>query len=327
MKRREFITLLGGVTAAWPLVAHAQQGQRVRRIGILTALDEAENKIRIDPLLQELPRLGWSDGRNIRIDMRAAGGNAETLRKYATELLELAPDVLVAFGTAPTDLLLQATRTTPIVFTIVVDPLGSGFVNNLARPGGNVTGFTTFEYSLSGKWLDLLKQIAPDIRRVAVIRDPSIASGTGQFAVIQGVAPALGLEVTVINIRDRAEMERAVSAFAGSPNGGLVVTAGPLSTLHHNLIITLAGRHKLPSVYPFRFFATAGGLISYGPNFDDQLRNTAGYVDRILKGEKPGDMPVQAPTKYELVINLKTTKTLGLTVPPSVLARADEVIE
>lgn len=326
MKRREFITLLCGTAAAWPLVAHAQD-QRVRRIGILTALDEAENKIRIDPLLQELPRLGWSDGRNIRIDMRAAGGNAEALRKYATELLGLAPDVLVAFGSAPTNVLLQATRTAPIVFTIVVDPLGSGFVNNLARPGGNVTGFMLFEYSLSGKWLDLLKQIAPDMRRVAVIRDPSIASGTGQFAVIQGVAPALGLEVTVINILDRAEMERAVSAFAGLPNGGLVVTAGPLSTLNQNLITTLAARHKLPSVYPFRFFATAGGLISYGPNFDDQVRNTAGYVDRILKGEKPGDLPVQTPTRYELVINLKTAKAIGTTVPRPLLERADEVIE
>ena len=252
MQRREFITLLGGTAAAWPLATHAQD-QRVRRIGILTALDEAENKIRIDPLLQELPRLGWFDGRNIRIDMRAAGGDAETLRKHATELLALAPDVLIAFGSAPTNDLLQATRTAPIVFTIVVDPLGSGFVNNLARPGGNVTGFMLFEYSLSGKWLDLLKQIAPDMRRVAVIRDPSIASGTGQFAVIQGVAPALGLEVTVINIRDRAEMERAVSTFAGLPNGGLVVTAGPLSTLHQNLIITLAARHKLPSVYPLSF--------------------------------------------------------------------------
>jgi putative ABC transport system substrate-binding protein len=242
-------------------------------------------------------------------------------------LLALTPDVLVAFGTPPTALLLQATRTAPIVFTIVVDPLGSGFVNNLARPGGNVTGFALFEYSLSGKWLDLLKQISPDMRRVAVIRDPSIASGTGQFAVIQGVAPALGLEVTVINIRDRAEMERAVSAFAGLSNGGLVVTAGPLSTLNRNLIITLAGRYKLPSVYPFHFFATAGGLISYGPNFDDQVRNTAGYVDRILKGEKPGDLPVQTPTKYELVINLKTAKAFGMTVPRPLLERADEVIE
>src|SRR5215831_17196976 len=259
MRRREFITLLGGAAVgAWPLTAHAQQDQRVRRIGILTALDEAENKIRIDPLLQELPRLGWSDGRNIRIDMRAAGGSAEALRKYASELLALAPDVLVAFGSPATDSLVQATRTTPIVFTIVVDPLGSGFVNNLARPGGNVTGFMTFEYSLSGKWLDLLKQIAPDVRRVAVIRDPSIASGTGRFAVIQGVAPALGLEVTVINIRDRAEMERAIAAFAGLPNGGLVVTAGPLSTLNQGLIITLAARHRLPTVYPFRFFTTAG---------------------------------------------------------------------
>ena len=326
MRRRELITLLGGAAAVWSLGARAQD-QRIRRIGILTPLDEAENKIRIDPLLQELPRLGWSDGRNIRIDMRAAGGNAEALRKYAREMLALAPDVLVAFGTPATDVLLQATPTAPIVFTIVVDPLGSGFVNNLARPGGNVTGFMTFEYSLSGKWLDLLKQIAPDVKRVAVIRDPSIASGTGQFAVIQGVAPALGLEVTVINIRDRAEMERAVSVFAGLPNGGLVVTAGPLSTLHRDLIITLAGRHKLPSVYPFRFFAKAGGLISYGPNFDDQVRNTASYVDRILKGEKPGDLPVQTPTKYELVINLKTAKAMGMTVPQPLLERADEVIE
>jgi putative ABC transport system substrate-binding protein len=325
MRRREFIMLAGGV-AAWPLAAHAQD-QRVRRIGILTALDEAENKIRIDPLLQELPRLGWSDGHNIRIDMRAAGGNAEALRKYATELLAWAPDVLVAFGSAPTDCLLQATRTAPIVFTIVVDPLGSGFVNNLAQPGGNVTGFMLFEYSLSGKWLDLLKQIAPDMRRVAVIRDPRIASGTGQFAVIQAVAPSLGLEVTAIDIRDRAEMERAVTAFAGLPNGGLVVTAGPLSTLHRDLMITLAVRHKLPSVYPFRFFATAGGLIAYAPNFDDQLRNTAGYVDRILRGKKPGNLPVQAPTKYELVINLKTAKALGMTVPRPLLERADEVIE
>jgi putative tryptophan/tyrosine transport system substrate-binding protein len=327
MKRREFITILGGAAAAWPLVARAQQDQPVRRIGILTALDEAENKARLDPLLTELPRLGWSDGRNIRIDMRAAGGNAEALRKYATELLALAPDVIVAFGSAPTDYLLQATRTAPIIFTIVVDPLGAGFVNNLARPGGNATGFMLFEYSLSGKWLDLLKQIAPDMRRVAVIRDPNIASGTGQFAVIQAVAPSLGLEVTAINIRDRAEMERAVTAFAGFPNGGLVVTAGPLSTQHRDLMIAFAGKHKLPSVYPFRFFATAGGLISYGPNFDDEVRKAAAYVDRILKGEKPADLPVQAPTKYELVINLKTAKALGLELPPTLLTRADEVIE
>ena len=222
---------------------------------------------------------------------------------------------------------MQATRTAPIVFTIVVDPIGSGYVNNLARPGGNVTGFMLFEYSLSGKWLDLLKQIAPDMRRVAVIRDPSIASGTGQFAVIQAVAPSLGLEVTAIDIRDRAEMERAVTAFAGLPNGGLVVTAGPLSTLRRDLMITFAARHKLPSVYPFRFFATAGGLISYGPNFDDELRSTAGYVDRILRGEKPGDLPVQAPTKYQMVINLKTAKAFGISVPRPLLERADEVIE
>jgi putative ABC transport system substrate-binding protein len=327
MQRREFITLLGGTVAAWPLVASAQQDQKVRRIGILTSLDEAETKIRIDPLLQELPRLGWSDGRNIRIDLRAAGGNADSLRKYATELLALAPDVLVAFGSAPTDYLLQATRTVPIVFSIVTDPLGSGFVNNLARPGGNATGFMLFEYSLSGKWLDLLRQIAPDMRRVAVIRDPSIGAGTGQFAVIQAVAPSLGLEVTAINVRDRAEMEGAVTAFAGSPNGGLVVTAGPYSTVHRDLIITLAATHKLPAVYFERFFATAGGLVSYGPNFDEQVRNAAGYVDRVLKGEKPGNLPVQAPTKYQLVINLKTAKALGMTVPRPVLERADEIIE
>ena len=327
MRRREFITLLGGTAAAWPFVASAQQDQKVRRIGILTGLDEAENKIRIAPLLQELPKLGWSDGRNVRIDMRAAGGNADTLRKYATELLALAPDVLVAFGSAPTDYLLQATHTVPIVFTIVTDPLGSGFVNNLARPGGNATGFMLFEYSLSSKWLDLLKQIAPDMRRVAVIRDPSIGAGTGQFAVIQAVAPSLGLEVTAINVRDRAEMERALAAFAGSPNGGLVVTAGPLATVHRDLIIALAAKHNLPAVYFERFFATAGGLVSYGPSFDEVVRNAAGYVDRVLKGEKPGNLPVQAPTKYQLVINLKTAKALGMTVPRSVLERADEVIE
>ena len=319
--------LLGSAAAAWPLAAHAQD-PGARRIGILTALDEAENKIRIDPLLQELPRLGWTDGRNIRIDMRAAGGNAEALRKYAAELLALTPDVLVAFGSAPTDTLLQTTRTVPIVFTIVTDPLGSGFVSNLARPNGNATGFMLFEYSVSGKWLDLLKQLAPDMKRVAVIRDPRLGSGTGQFAVIQAVAPSLGLDVTAINIRDgAAEIERSVQAFADVSNGGLVVTAGPLSNLHRDLIVTLAGRHKLPAIYFERFFATDGGLMSYGPNFDDQLRNTAGYVDRILRGEKPGNLPVQAPTKYQLVINLKTAKASGMAVPRPLLERADEVIE
>jgi putative ABC transport system substrate-binding protein len=328
MQRRDFIRVLGGAAAAWPFAARAQQTQRARRIGVLTALDEAENKIRIDPFLQELTRLGWTDGRNIRIDMRAAGGNPEALRNYAKELLALAPDALVSFGSAPTEYLLRATRTVPIVFTIVTDPLGSGFVNNLARPNANATGFMLFEYSLSGKWLDLLKQIAPDMKRVAVIRDPSLGSGTGQFAVIQAVAPALGLEVTVINVRDgAAEIERAIADFAGLPNGGLVVTAGPLSNLHRGLIISLAGKHKLPAIYFERFFAADGGLISYGPNFDDQLRNTAGYVDRVLKGEKPGNLPVQAPTKYQMVINLKTAKVLGIPVPRPLLERADEVIE
>ena len=325
MRRREFITFLGG-TVAWPLVAHAQD-QRVRRIGILTALDEAENKIRIDPLLQELSRLGWSDGRNIRIDMRAAGGNAEALRKYATELVALAPDVLVAFGSGPTDHLLQATRTVPIVFVSVADPVGAGFVESMARPGGNATGFIQFEYSLSGKWLELLKEIAPGVTRALVLRDPDITAGIGQFAVIQSVASSIGVDVGPVNLRDAGEIERAVTAFARSANGGLVATASALSLVHSELILTLAARHKLPAMYPRRTFVVAGGLISYGFDALGQVERAAGYVDRILKGEKPADLPVQAPTKYELVINLKTAKVLGIDVPTSLLARADEVIE
>jgi ABC-type uncharacterized transport system substrate-binding protein len=307
-------------------MGHAQQVQQ-RRIGILTGLDDAETRLRIDPMLQELERLGWVDSRNIRIDKRVAGGNADALRKYALELVALTPDVLVGFGTGPTDHLLQATRTVPIVFTIVADPVGAGFVDNLARPSGNVTGFMLFEYSLSGKWLDLLKEISPDLKRVAVIRDPTIAVGIGQFAVIQAVAPSVGLEVTAVNVRDRTEVSRALAAFAGSSNGGFVVTAGPLSTVNREFIVGLADKHKLPAFYFERFFAAAGGLISYGPIFDDQLRATARYIDRVLKGEKPGNLPVQAPTKYQLVINLKTAKALGITVPPSLLVRADEVIE
>jgi len=325
VRRRDFVKIAGSALA-WPLAAHAQQRNQ-RRVGILTALDDAETKIRIVPLLQELERLGWVDGRNIRIDLRAAGGSAEAIRKIGQEMLSATPDVFVGFGTGPTDYLVRATRTVPIVFTIVTDPLGAGFVNNLARPGGNVTGFMLFEYSLSGKWLDLLKQLSPALKRVAVIRDPVLGSGIGQFAVIQAIAPALGLEITAVNVRDRSEMTQTITAFADSPNGGLVVTAGPLSAVNRELIIGLAERHKLPAIYFERFFATAGGLISYGPNFNDQLRDTAQYVDRVLKGEKPGNLPVQAPTKYQLVINLKAAKAAGLVVPRPLLERADEVIE
>src|SRR5262245_59969224 len=325
MNRRDFITIVGSALA-WPVAAHAQQPKQ-RRVGILTALDDAQTKIRIAPLLQELERLGWVDSRNIRIDLRAAGGNTDTVRKYGQDMLGSTPDLVVGFGTGPTDYLVRATRTVPIVFTIVTDPLGAGFVNNLARPGGNATGFMLFEYSLSGKWLELLKQLSPDLKRVAVIRDPVLGSGIGQFAVIQAVAPSLGLEITAVNVRDTNEMTETIKAFADSPNGGLVVTAGPLSAVNRELIIGLAGRHKLPAIYFERFFATEGGLISYGPNFDDQLRETARYVDRVLKGEKPGNLPVQAPTKYQLVINLKAAKTAGLAVPRPLLERADEIIE
>ena len=326
MRRRDFLKVIGGAAATWPVAAHAQQPNQ-RPVGILTALDDAETKIRIAPLLQELERLGWVDGRNIRIDLRAAGGDTDTLRKYGQEMLASTPDVVVGFGTGPTDYFVRATRTVPIVFTIVTDPLGAGFVNNLARPGSNATGFMLFEYSLSGKWLELLKQLAPDLKRVAVVRDPILGSGIGQFAVIQAVAPSLGLEITAVNVRDRNEMTQTIAAFAGSPNGGLIVTAGPLSAVNREFIVGLADRHKLPAIYFERFFATGGGLISYGPNFDDQVREAAHYVDRVLKGEKPGNLPVQTPTKYQLVINLKAAKAAGLAVPRPLLERADEIIE
>jgi putative tryptophan/tyrosine transport system substrate-binding protein len=327
MKRREFITLLGSATAAWPLAAHAQRPDRVRRLGLLTNLGDAEAKGRIGPFLEELQRLGWTDGRNIQIDKRIGAANVDAVRKHAAELVALAPDVILAVGTIPTASLLQATRTVPIVFTLIIDPLGGGLVDDLSRPGGNVTGFMVFEYSLSGKWLELLKQVAPSVTRAAVLRDPASPAGTGQFAVIQSVAPSFGVELRPINVRDTREIEQAVAAFARSANGGLVVTANPQAADHHDLIITLAARHKLPAIYFERYFVAAGGLISYGPNFDDEFRRAAGYVDRILKGEKPADLPVQAPTKYELVINLKTAKALGLIVAPTLLARADEVIE
>ena len=322
MRRRDFIKVIASSATVWPLVARAQQTDRVRRIGVLTNVDTTD---RVDPFLQRLQRLGWTDGRNIQIDKRMGAANVDALRKHAAELVALAPDVILAYGTIPTAYLLQTTRTVPIVFTLVIDPLGGGLVDDLSRPGGNVTGFMVFEYSLSGKWLELLKQIAPGVTRAAILRDPASPAGTGQFAVIQSVAPSFGVELRPINLRDAHEIEQAVAAFARSANGGLVVTASPQATDHRDLIITLAARHKLPAIYSDRFFVAAGGLISYGPNFDDEGKRAAGYVDRILKGEKPADLPVQAPTKYELVINLKTARALVL--PVAVLARADEVIE
>jgi putative ABC transport system substrate-binding protein len=327
MKRRAFIRLLGGA-AAWPLAARAQQTEQMRRIGVLLPSDQNNPAVqaRIAALVQELQQLGWT-GRNVRIDIHWAGADAEKIRKHAAELAALAPDVILANGSVVVAPLLQATRTVPIVFVVVPDPVGAGFVDSLARPGGNATGFVQFEYGLSGKWLELLKEIAPRVTRAAVLRDAAIPAGTGQFGAIQSVAPSVGVEVSPINIRDSGEIERAVAAFARSANGGLIVTGSALAQLHRNLIITLAARHKLPAVYFERFFVTGGGLISYGPDLVDQYRRAAGYVDRILKGEKPADLPVQAPTKYELVINLKTAKAVGLDIPTTVLARADEVIE
>ena len=328
MRRREFIGLVGGV-AAIPIVARAQQGEQVRRIGVLmsVAADDPEGKARFAAFQLGLQQLGWIDGRNVRIETRWSGGKADDARRYAAELVALAPDVILATGSLSVGPLLQATRAVPIVFAYVPDPVGAGFVDSLARPGGNATGFTPFEYSLSGKWLELLKEIAPGVTQAAVIRDPQISTGLGQFAAIQAVAPSVGMEVSAVNIRDADEIGRAVTAFARASNGGLILTGSALAVLHGDLIIALAARHKLPAVYFERQFVTRGGLTSYGPNIVDQYRHAAGYVDRILKGEKPADLPVQASTKYELIINLKTARMLGLTVPPSVLARADEVIE
>jgi putative ABC transport system substrate-binding protein len=329
MRRREFITLAAGA-AAMPLAARAQpQSGGMRRIGVLlpAAADDAEFQVWVGAFLQALALLGWTIGRNVRIDTRWATANAAEIRRHAAELAALAPDVILASGASTVGPLLQATRTVPIVFPVVVDPVGAGCVDSLARPGGNATGFLLFEYSLSGKWLELLKQIAPGVTRVAVLRDPANPTGIGQFGVIQAAAPSLKMEVSPLNVRDAGEIERSVAAFARSSNGGLILSGGNRAILHRDLIITLAARHKLPAVYADRFFVAAGGLISYGPDRIDQYRQAAGYVDRILKGEKPADLPVQAPTKYETVINLKTAKALGLDVPPSLLARADEVIE
>jgi putative ABC transport system substrate-binding protein len=327
MYRREFITLLGGA-AAWPLSARAQQAGKLPTIGFLGAIaDDSMTQARLATFLETLQQLGWTEGQNVQVDRRWGGGDADRIRKYAAELATLNPDVILAAGAPATQQLLRATRTVPIVFVLVPDPVGSGFVESLSRPGGNATGFMTFEYGLSGKWLELLKEIAPGVTRAAVLRDPALPAGIGSFAIIQSVAQSVGVDVSPISVRDAAEIERAISAFARSSNGGLIVTTSALARVHINLIITLAARHKLPAVYWDRPSVASGGLISYGANDIDPFRRAAGYVDRILKGEKPADLPVQAPTKYELVINLKTAKALGLTVPDTLLARADEVIE
>jgi len=330
MKRREFITLIGGAAATWSLAARAQQADRMRRVGVLQsrAADDPEAQARLAVFAQGLQELGWTEGRNVRIDYRWAGADADRFRTYAAELVALLPDVILASSSQSLAALLQTTRAVPIVFVSVIDPVGAGFVASLARPGGNATGFTLFEYSLSGKWLELFKEIAPNLTRIAILRDPAIAAGIGQFAVIQAMAPpSFGVELSPIDERDAGEIERDIAAFARAPNGGLIVTASPGASAHSELIIMLAARHRLPAVYPFHTFVTSGGLISYGPDTTEQYRRAAGYVDRILKGQKAVDLPVQAPTKYELAINLKTAKALGLTVPPSLLARADQVIE
>jgi putative ABC transport system substrate-binding protein len=328
VRRREFITLLGGA-ATWPLAARAQPGERMRRIGVLHSLaaSNAEAQARNTAFLHALRELGWTDHRNVQIETRWGGGDADMIRRYAAELVALSPDVIMATGAVTMPPLLRATRKVPIVFALVADPVGAGFVDSLARPGGNATGFTNYEYGIGAKWLELLKEIAPSAKRVAVIRDADIASGIGQWGAIQTAAPSFGVELNPINVRDADEIERALATFARSPNVGVILTGSALAAVHRDLIIALAARHKLPAVYYERNYAVAGGLLAYGPDFVNQYRRAAGYVDRILKGEKPADLPVQAPTKYELVINLKTAKALGLTVPDTLLARADEVIE
>ena len=327
--RRQFIAVTGGAAASWPLAARAQQGERMRRIGMFTALaaDDPETTLRLSAFLQGLQELNWTVGHNVRIDYRWGASDRDLVRKYAAELVALAPDVIVAAGSNIVGPLLQITRAVPVVFAVVSDPVGAGFVDSLARPGGNTTGFSQPEYGTSTKFLELLKEIAPTVTRAAVLRESAAPNGIGQFGAIQAMAPSVGVEVTPVNVSDVGEIERAVTAFAQSSNGGLIVTSSASVVVHRDLIITLAAAHKLPAVYFEHFFAAAGGLISYGPDIVDQYRRAAGYVDRILKGEKPADLPVQAPTKYELVINLKTAKVLGLTVPSTLLARADEVIE
>jgi len=329
MKRREFVALIGGAAAAWPLAARAQQQERMRRIGFLASAISGDKEFQIwrSAFQHALQELGWTDGHNVRIEIRIGAADADLTRKYAEELAALGPDVILVIGAVGVAPVLKATRTIPVVFTNVVDPVGAGFVESLARPGGNATGFVSIEYALSAKWLDLLKEIAPRVSRVAVIRDPDISAGVGQFGAIQAAAPSLGLDLIVVSPREAGALERAVTGFARLPNGGLISTSSALTVIRRELIIGLAAKHKLPAVYHRRLFAAAGGLISYGPDTVDPLRRAAGYVDRILRGANPADLPVQAPTKYELVINLKTAKALGLEVPPTLLARADEVIE
>jgi putative ABC transport system substrate-binding protein len=327
--RRKFLaTLLGGSAVAWPLAARAQQPERMRRIGVLMNVGESDpqGRARLGAFVQRLVELGWSDGRNARLDIRWGAGDAERFRQYAGELVALAPDVILANASVTVAALQQVTRKVPIVFAGVIDPVGAGFVRSLARPGGNTTGFTIFEYAIGAKWLELLKEIAPNVMRAAVLRDPTIAAGIGQFAAIQAVGP-VGMELSVVDLHDADAIERDVAEFARGSNGGLIVTGSPFAANHPDVIVAFAARYKLPAVYPFRYMVDLGGLISYGPDLVSDFRPAAGYVDRILKGEKPADLPVQAPTRYELAINLKTAKALGLEIPSSVLARADEVFE
>jgi len=328
MRRREFILLIGGAAATWPLAARAQEPSGVRRIGVLMNIsDDPEGKARLAAFRQSLEQLGWIDGRNVRIDTKWADGDVVRIRRLATEMVAQSPDVILATGSAAAAPLLQATRTVPIVFVNTPDPVGAGYVKSLARPGGNATGFLLFEYSIGAKWLDLLKQIAPEVNRVAVLRDATISAGLGQYGAVQSAASSFGVEASAIDLRDVSEIERDIAAFATTPGGGLIVSASPVATRHRDLIVKLAARHKLPAIYYERFFVAEGGLISYGPNIVDQYRRAPSYVDRILRGEKPADLPVQAPTKYELVINLKTAKALSLDVPNTLIGRADQLIE
>jgi len=329
VRRRDFIKAAAYSAVGWPLTARAQQPEHVRRVGVLTGIggNDTETKLRISAFLEELQRLGWIEGRNVQIEVRGGAGSTAAVRKYAAELVALKPDILIGTGSVTVPALMDATRTIPIVFTIVIDPVGAGFVEDLSRPGSNVTGFMMFEYSLSGKWLELLKEISPGLKRVAVLRDSNSTAGIGQFAVIQAAAAPLGLTARAINLGDAGEIERGIEASSRFENVGLIATAAPQTVVHRKLIVELAARHKMPAAYVERLFVTDGGLMSYGPNLVQQTRQAATYVDRILKGEKAAELPVQAPTKYELVINLKTAKALGLTVPPTLLARADEVIE
>jgi putative tryptophan/tyrosine transport system substrate-binding protein len=328
MRRREFISLLDGA-AAWPVAARAQQSERMRRIGVLEplAVDDPEALARVTVFAQGLQQLGWTANRNVRIDYRWGAGDADRIREQAAELATLAPDAILTVGASTTAPMLRATRTVPVVFVAVVDPVGAGYVDSLARPGGNATGFTNFEFSMGAKWLELLKEIAPSVTRVAVIRDPDLSIGAGQFSAVQTAAPSLGIEARPVNVRDPGEIERVIAAFARSGNGGLIVTGSGLAGIHRHVLVSLAALHNLPAVYFERYFVTAGGLSSYGTSVVEQHRTAAGYVDRVLKGEKPADLPVQAPNKYELVVNLKTAKSLGLEMPTTMLARADEVIE